>query len=75
MPRYTLAAIALLPAASHGQNMTRMMIDSIARMVDGSLQGVDDAYFEKLVDCMGRAKDLVASHDAAWAGFKVITRS
>ena len=63
--------VAVLLPVTQAQNMTRMMIDSIARMVDGSVQGVDDQYFEKLVECMGRAENLVASHDAAWAGFKV----
>jgi len=46
------------------------MLDSIARMVDSTLAGVDDAYFDKLVLCMEQSKDLMASHDAAWAGFK-----
>ena len=63
-------ALALLLSPAAGQNMTRMMLDSIARLVDGSKPGVPDEYFDKLVSCMGQSKDLIESHDAAWAGFK-----
>jgi hypothetical protein len=41
----------------------RMMLDSIARMVDGSVSGIDDTYFNTLVDCMQQATNLVESHD------------
>jgi hypothetical protein len=49
--------------------MVRVMLDSIARMVDGSVSGVDDNYFNKLVSCMQQASNvpgapnLVQSHD------------
>jgi hypothetical protein len=59
-----------LAASATAQNTTKAMLDSIARMVDGSLSGIDDDFFNELVDCMSQATNLVESHDAAWAGFK-----
>jgi hypothetical protein len=44
-------------------SLFRMMLDSIARMVDGSVSGIDDTYFNTLVDCMQQATNLVESHD------------
>jgi hypothetical protein len=39
------------------------MLDSIARMVDGSSSGIEDDFFNQLVSCMSQPKDLMASSD------------
>mmetsp|Transcript_26570 Transcript_26570/g.71212 ORF Transcript_26570/g.71212 Transcript_26570/m.71212 type:complete len:284 (+) Transcript_26570:71-922(+) len=54
----------------NAQNQTRMMLDSIARLVDGSVQGLEDEFFDEITSCMDQAPNLVESHDAAWAGFE-----
>ena len=70
--RATLAGLALLAArgsAVGNGSETRAMLDSVARMVDSTLAGVDDGFFDELLQCMGSSTDLVAAHDSAWAGF------
>ena len=70
--RATLACLALLAArgaAVGNGSETRAMLDSVARMVDSTLAGVDDGFFDELLQCMGTSTDLVAAHDSAWAGF------
>ena len=75
MVRLQLAHVSLLPlfvacAADGDVSSTREMLDSIARMVDGSLPGVSDSFFDSLSTCMGTSTNLTASHDAAWTGFR-----
>ena len=71
MPRKTCALllVSVLGVAGEPGNQTRVMLDSIARLVDGTASGVSDAYFDRIMACMTTAENLVASHDGAWAGF------
>ena len=72
-----VASVAMLPvslasvgvAAAPGSD-TRIMLDSIARMVDSTLPGVNDTFFSELMQCMGTGGNLVESHDASWRGFR-----
>ena len=49
---------------------THAQLDSIARLVDGSVQGLEDELFDDIMSCMAKAPNLVDSHEAAWAGFE-----
>ena len=65
--RATLACLALLAArgaAVGNGSETRAMLDSVARMVDSTLAGVDDGFFDELLQCMGTSTDLVAKRSA-----------
>jgi len=66
------AALAVLSLSVHAsaQNQTRVMLDSIARLVDGSVNGLEDELFDDIMACMAQAPNLVESHEAAWAGFE-----
>ena len=70
-----LSLLLCVAAAVRGEdgfgsgNETRRVLDSLARMADSTLAGIDDAFWTDMLACMDTAPDLVASHDAGWAGF------
>ena len=57
------------PSSTHQSPRPSPQLDSIARLVDGSVQGLEDEFFDEITSCMDQAPNLVESHDAAWAGF------
>ncbi|KAH8067954.1 hypothetical protein JL721_7173 [Aureococcus anophagefferens] len=66
-----LVALALLATARAADgNATRTYLDSIARMVDGGVEGMDAALWASIEACMGDVDGgrLLAASDAAWRG-------